>query len=187
MKASKIAYKPVGLALGAVSGALAGEVFKQVWKAVGHDEDAPDATDQDLNWPKVMLAASHERSGDPGLGKETQGRVMPDADQRIVGQQVDSARHFVGDRLSSSPSDRLADLPRGSGTVVRRGARHLAVYREEDGALHTLSARCTTSPAWCSSTTPSGPGNALVTAPPSPLTEAWCRGRGASLTGVRRD
>lgn len=29
MKASKIAYKPVGLALGAVSGMLAGALFKQ--------------------------------------------------------------------------------------------------------------------------------------------------------------
>ncbi|WP_405605034.1 DUF4235 domain-containing protein [Streptomyces sp. NBC_01410] len=58
MKASKVAYKPVGLALGAVSGALAGAVFKQVWKAVGHDEDAPGATDQDRNWREVMLAAT---------------------------------------------------------------------------------------------------------------------------------
>ncbi len=45
MKASKIAYKPVGLALGAVSGMAAGAVFKQAWKMLGHDEDAPDATD----------------------------------------------------------------------------------------------------------------------------------------------
>lgn len=61
----------------------------------------------------------------------------------LAERQVDTARHFVGDRLSSPSSDRLADLPRGSGAVVRRGARHLAVYREEDGSLRTLLARCT--------------------------------------------
>ncbi|MFE2718971.1 DUF4235 domain-containing protein [Streptomyces mirabilis] len=47
MKASKIAYKPVGLALGAVSGMVAGAAFKQAWKMLGHDEDATDATDEE--------------------------------------------------------------------------------------------------------------------------------------------
>lgn len=47
VKASKTAYKPDGLALGAVSGMAAGELFKQTWKRLGHDEDAPDATDED--------------------------------------------------------------------------------------------------------------------------------------------
>jgi len=58
MKASKIAYKPVGLAMGAVSGMLAGAVFKQAWKMFGHDEDAPDATDKDRTWSEVLLAAT---------------------------------------------------------------------------------------------------------------------------------
>ncbi|WP_217238182.1 DUF4235 domain-containing protein [Streptomyces sp. AC555_RSS877] len=57
MKASKIAYKPVGLALGAASGVLAGGVFKQVWKKLGHDEDAPDATDENRTWRETMSAA----------------------------------------------------------------------------------------------------------------------------------
>ncbi|MBM9623614.1 DUF4235 domain-containing protein [Streptomyces zhihengii] len=58
MKASKIAYKPVGMVLGAVSGALAGALFKQVWKKLGHDDDAPDATDPDRTWREVLLAAT---------------------------------------------------------------------------------------------------------------------------------
>lgn len=41
MKASKVAYKPVGMAMGALSGVLAGAMFKQVWKRLGHEEDAP--------------------------------------------------------------------------------------------------------------------------------------------------
>ncbi|MBT2392013.1 MULTISPECIES: DUF4235 domain-containing protein [Streptomyces] len=57
MQASKVAYKPVGFALGAVSGAVAGAAFKQVWKVIGHDDDAPDATDQDRSWREVLIAA----------------------------------------------------------------------------------------------------------------------------------
>ncbi|MFE7712835.1 DUF4235 domain-containing protein [Streptomyces sp. NPDC057486] len=58
MKASEVAYKPVGLVLGALSGALASFVFKQVWKKVGHNDDAPDATDERRTWREVVLAAT---------------------------------------------------------------------------------------------------------------------------------
>ncbi|MER5863337.1 DUF4235 domain-containing protein [Kitasatospora sp. NPDC002040] len=58
MKKSKIAYKPVGLLLGAASGMLAGAAFKQLWKVAGHDDDAPDATDEDRTWREVLLAAA---------------------------------------------------------------------------------------------------------------------------------
>ncbi|MEE1752763.1 DUF4235 domain-containing protein [Streptomyces sp. SP18CS02] len=58
MKASKIAYKPVGLVLGAGSGMIAGAAFKQAWKVLGHDDDAPDATDRDRSWREVLLAAA---------------------------------------------------------------------------------------------------------------------------------
>jgi predicted metal-dependent enzyme (double-stranded beta helix superfamily) len=58
MKASKIAYKPVGLLLGATSGMIAAAAFKQAWKILGHDDDAPDATDQDRTWGEVLIAAA---------------------------------------------------------------------------------------------------------------------------------
>ncbi|MFJ3667043.1 DUF4235 domain-containing protein [Streptomyces sp. NPDC090106] len=58
MKASKVAYKPVGLALGALSGMAAGALFKQAWKRLGHDEDAPDATDEDRAWREILIAAA---------------------------------------------------------------------------------------------------------------------------------
>ncbi|MET7646752.1 DUF4235 domain-containing protein [Streptomyces sp. NPDC005426] len=58
MKASKIAYKPVSMALGAVSGMLAGAAFKQTWKIVEGEGDAPDATDEDRSWPQILLAAA---------------------------------------------------------------------------------------------------------------------------------
>ncbi|AZM93841.1 DUF4235 domain-containing protein [Streptomyces sp. W1SF4] len=58
MKASKIAYKPVGLALGAVSGMAASLAFRQAWKVIGHEDDAPDATDEHRTWQEVLLAAA---------------------------------------------------------------------------------------------------------------------------------
>jgi predicted metal-dependent enzyme (double-stranded beta helix superfamily) len=57
-KAVKIAYKPVGMLLGAGAGVISGLIFKQVWKLVGHDDDAPDATDQDRRWAEVLIAAA---------------------------------------------------------------------------------------------------------------------------------
>jgi hypothetical protein len=58
VKASKIAYKPVGMALGAVGGLLATAVFRQVWTSLGHDDEAPAATDPDRTWREVLLAAA---------------------------------------------------------------------------------------------------------------------------------
>lgn len=58
MKASAIAYKPVGLALGAASGMVAGVLFKQTWKALRHEDDAPNATDEDRSWQEILLAAA---------------------------------------------------------------------------------------------------------------------------------
>ncbi|WP_327308471.1 DUF4235 domain-containing protein [Streptomyces sp. NBC_01298] len=58
MKASKIAYKPVGMALGAVSGMIAGAAFKQAWKVIEGEGDAPNATDEERSWKQILLAAA---------------------------------------------------------------------------------------------------------------------------------
>ncbi|MFB6805300.1 DUF4235 domain-containing protein [Streptomyces sp. NPDC056387] len=58
MNASKVAYRPVGLALGAVSGLIAGAVFKQVWKVVEGENDAPSAMDEDRSWKQILFAAA---------------------------------------------------------------------------------------------------------------------------------
>ncbi|MEE4546904.1 DUF4235 domain-containing protein [Streptomyces sp. V4-01] len=58
MRTYSLAYKPVGLVLGAASGAVAGALFKQAWKLVAHEDDAPDATDRDRGWQEVLIAAA---------------------------------------------------------------------------------------------------------------------------------
>ncbi len=56
--AKKIAYKPVGILLGVAAGAVAGAVFKQVWRVAAGDDDAPKATDEDRGWVEILAAAA---------------------------------------------------------------------------------------------------------------------------------
>ena len=58
MKTVEIMYKPVGLALGLTGGLLAGAVFRQVWKVVGGQDEAPEATDQARGWTEILVAAA---------------------------------------------------------------------------------------------------------------------------------
>lgn len=53
-----LVYRPVGFALGWASGALAGLAFRKTWKAIRHEDDAPDALDRDRGWGEVLLAAA---------------------------------------------------------------------------------------------------------------------------------
>ncbi|SNY59951.1 DUF4235 domain-containing protein [Paractinoplanes atraurantiacus] len=57
-KVSKLAYKPVGILLGIGAGAVAGFVFKEVWKVASGDDDAPNATDEDRGWGEILAAAA---------------------------------------------------------------------------------------------------------------------------------
>jgi len=57
-KVSKLAYKPVGLLLGVAAGAVAGYAFREVWRIVAGDDEAPDATDEDRGWGEVLAAAA---------------------------------------------------------------------------------------------------------------------------------
>jgi len=55
---SKLAYKPVGLLLGIGAGAVAGFIFKEVWRLASGDDDAPNATDEERGWGEVLVAAA---------------------------------------------------------------------------------------------------------------------------------
>ena len=57
-KVNKLAYKPVGILLGVAAGSLAGIIFKQVWKITTHDDDTPNATDEDRGWGEILAAAA---------------------------------------------------------------------------------------------------------------------------------
>lgn len=57
-RVNKAAYKPLGMVLGLAAGALAGVVFRQVWKVTAGDGEAPDATDEDRGWGEILAAAA---------------------------------------------------------------------------------------------------------------------------------
>jgi len=57
-KGAKIAYRPIGLVSGLVAGSLSGIVFKQIWKVVAKEEEAPSALQSEYRMREVVLAAA---------------------------------------------------------------------------------------------------------------------------------
>lgn len=55
---SRIVYKPVSLLISVAGGAVAGAVFKKVWKVVGDDAEAPKPTALDHSAREVFVAAA---------------------------------------------------------------------------------------------------------------------------------
>ncbi|HDS1092763.1 FAD-dependent oxidoreductase [Stenotrophomonas maltophilia] len=52
------------------------------------------------------------------------------------------ARHMVGDRLGAAPSHSPSELSRGCGALLDVNGKRTAVYRDEHGQLHAMSALC---------------------------------------------
>ena len=58
VSAAKLAYRPVGLIASVVAGAIASAVFKQIWKRVTDEDDAPDAMQSEYSLRQILLAAA---------------------------------------------------------------------------------------------------------------------------------
>jgi Protein of unknown function (DUF4235) len=54
----KLLYKPFSLIFSVLGGLVAGAIFKQIWKLVPGEEDAPNATDADRGWREILIAAA---------------------------------------------------------------------------------------------------------------------------------
>jgi hypothetical protein len=52
------AYKPLGFAVSWGGGRLATAAFQKTWKAIRHEDNAPDALDRDRRWGEILLAAA---------------------------------------------------------------------------------------------------------------------------------
>ena len=57
---ARVLYKPLGLVVSILGGIVAGAVFKRVWRAVAHEEEAPKATDEGKGWGEVVAASAAE-------------------------------------------------------------------------------------------------------------------------------
>lgn len=56
--AAKVAYKPVGILSGMIGGAIASIVFRQLWKRIANEDEAPDALEHEYSWRQIILAAA---------------------------------------------------------------------------------------------------------------------------------
>ncbi len=57
-KGAKLAYRPIGLIGGILAGMVSGAVFKQVWKRLADEDDAPSAMQSEYSMREVVLAAA---------------------------------------------------------------------------------------------------------------------------------
>lgn len=57
-KTAELAYRPVGMLASLAAGAIASAVFKQIWRLVAKEDDAPDALQSDHPLPKILIAAT---------------------------------------------------------------------------------------------------------------------------------
>ena len=58
VSAAKLAYRPVGIVASIAAGAVASAVFKQIWKRVADEDDAPSAMQSEYSLGQVLLAAT---------------------------------------------------------------------------------------------------------------------------------
>lgn len=55
---TKLLYRPLGLAASVLGGMLASALFKRIWKAVAHEDEAPKAKEGQYSWRQVVPAAA---------------------------------------------------------------------------------------------------------------------------------
>ncbi|HEV7808007.1 MAG TPA: FAD-dependent oxidoreductase [Solirubrobacteraceae bacterium] len=61
----------------------------------------------------------------------------------LVKENAETGLRFVGDRIVKSGRRPIEDLRPGEGDIVRLGGESVAGHRDDDGALHAVSATCT--------------------------------------------
>jgi len=54
----KLMYKPVSILFSVLGGILTDAIFKQIWKLVAGEDDAPKATDARQSWQEILPAAA---------------------------------------------------------------------------------------------------------------------------------
>jgi len=55
---NKLLYKPFSIAFSVAGGVAAGFVFKQVWRRLAGEDEAPEATSREYGWGEVLAAAA---------------------------------------------------------------------------------------------------------------------------------
>lgn len=55
---AKAVYTPFGVVFGVLGGLLGGAIFKQIWKLVSGEDDAPSARQSEYGWREILPAAA---------------------------------------------------------------------------------------------------------------------------------
>jgi len=55
---AKALYTPISIVFSVLGGILAGTVFKQIWKRVSDEEEAPKALESEYGWKEILPAAA---------------------------------------------------------------------------------------------------------------------------------
>jgi hypothetical protein len=55
---AKVLYTPISILFSVLGAMLAGTIFKQIWKRISHEEEAPKALESEYGWREVVLAAA---------------------------------------------------------------------------------------------------------------------------------
>ncbi|MCP3819987.1 FAD-dependent oxidoreductase [Streptomyces sp. A3M-1-3] len=92
-----------------------------------------------------LLAALIEGEAPPWAGLYDPRRLMSALREApgFLKHQAAVGKHFVGDRLRTPTPVSAADIAPGTGAVVRVAGERCAVYRDEAGTAHAVTARCT--------------------------------------------
>ncbi|OZM82272.1 FAD-dependent oxidoreductase [Pseudonocardia sp. MH-G8] len=86
---------------------------------------------------------SEQLAGGPGSDTFSPHRLSPRGLPQLARMNAKVGVDLVGDRLLPGQISSAAELAPGSAGVVRSGTERTGVYRDEDGALHAVSMRCT--------------------------------------------
>ena len=69
-------------------------------------------------------------------------RATPFISQESVQKNLDVAKHWIGDRLKGLQSHSFSEVANGEGKLITVDGEKLAVYRDEQGTIHAISAVC---------------------------------------------
>ncbi len=61
----------------------------------------------------------------------------------FIKENADVAYRFVADRFTSEELTTFKDIPNGTGKIVKLQGKQIALYKDEDGTVHTLNPTCT--------------------------------------------
>jgi membrane associated rhomboid family serine protease len=86
---SKITYELVSLVSGILGGALAGAIFNRIWRAVSHEDEAPQPTALDRNIREVLVAGAVQ-GAIFGLVKAAFGRITARGYRQFTGTTPNS-------------------------------------------------------------------------------------------------